>query len=120
MRKKRRGAEDDSLAAATARLNDGGCRYLDNGDLEVSAAIACESHKNAKYVCVSLEVDPTAKPCRTRFGSADLELVSEPIVFVSMTFYSKRAASQPFSWKRHLLDALEHMLSRVRSHSSIC
>ena len=37
--------------------------------------------------------------------TGDLERVSEPIVFVSMSFYFKLVLSQPFSLKHHLLDA---------------
>ena len=44
----------------------------------------------------------------------DFELVSEPIVFISMSFYSKLVLSQSNSWKYHLLDVLEHKLSRAR------
>ena len=63
--------------------------------------------------------------------TGDFELVSEPVVFVSMSFYSKQAViSTVFHGSakgldalglcRVVLNALEHMSTRARSRSSLC
>ena len=62
-----------------------------------------------------LAVDVGGLQCR----NPDFELVSETIVFVSMSFSSQLVLSQPFSWKHHLLHAScsmrsLHTLSRAR------
>ena len=64
-------------------------------------------------------------------GTGDFELGSEPIVFVSMTFYSKRAViltvfmeaprgEDALEHVESCKDALEPMMTRAKMHSSLC